>query len=420
MQKKIIALAVAGLSTAAFAQTNVTIYGVADVSAQGYNMASGKALATSGGNIAQGGSFNLTNNSSLIGFKGTEALGNGLNGLFQIESNINITANTAGTNNAATYSGTSNSFSSLRDSYVGLNSKYGTALGGYLSTPYRSTLNSFDVMPGATGVGRIENLLGNVRMNNQNMGQTTVGQGGYQASASVRATAIAYALPTMYGFNGSIAYTGNGNGSTNTGNNTGTLTTNLTSVTQVAPQQALSMNLGWTGYGVNIAGAYQQAKVNYAPTVTVTGGTNIANSFQGYTSYLVGAAYTGMPGLKVSAVYGRNTIGVNSVSSSSGAAKGSNNQFYLGASYRFGNNEPRLSWATTSNTNGLTTGQDGGRQLTANWGYYLSKRTQVYGLVSAINNNANGIWNMAGSGSAIAPTGGQNILTYGAGLRTNF
>ena len=30
MQKKIVALAVAGLSTAAFAQTNVTIYGVAD------------------------------------------------------------------------------------------------------------------------------------------------------------------------------------------------------------------------------------------------------------------------------------------------------------------------------------------------------------------------------------------------------
>ena len=117
-------------------------------------------------------------------------------------------------------------------------------------------------------------------------------------------------------------------------------------------------------------------------------------------------------------MYGRNTVGTNATATD-GAQKGSNNQFYLGASYRFGNNEPRLSWATTSNTNGVGS-QDGGRQITANWGYYLSKRTQVYGLVSAINNNANGIWNMAGSGSAIAPTGGQNILTYGAGMRTNF
>jgi predicted porin len=372
-------------------------------------MSSGKALsqsATQG--AASGGSFNATNNSSLIGFKGTEDLGNGLKGLFQVESNINITANTAGTNNAATYSGTSNSFSSLRDSFVGASSKYGTVMGGYLSTPYRSALNSFDVMPGATGVGRIENLMGNVRLNNQNQNSATVGQGGIQASASIRTTAVAYALPTMYGFNGSLAYTGNNNGSTSSGRNQGAFAESFTSVVQAAAQQAISANLGWEGYGIGIKGAYQQAKVNYNDT-----------NLQGYTSYLVGAQYTGVPGLKASAVYGRNTVGINAVSADSGAAKGSNNQFYLGASYRFGNNEPRLSWATTSNTNGVAS-QDGGRQITANWGYYLSKRTQVYGLVSAINNNANGIWNMAGTGSAIAPTGGQNLLTYGAGMRTNF
>ena len=409
MQKKIIALAVAGLSTAAIAQTNVTIYGVADVSAQGYNMSSGKALDLPDQNrAAQGGSFNLTNNSSLIGFKGTEDLGNGLKGLFQFESNINVTANTASNNSAATYSGTSNSFSSLRDTYVGASSKYGTVLGGYLSTPYRSALNSFDVMPGATGVGRIENIMGSTRMNSKNWNNSNaVGTGGYQAASSVRATALAYALPTLYGFNGSIAYTGNGNGATATGHNMGGIGAINTTVQTVAPQQALSLNLGWEGYGVGIKGAFQQAKVNYDNT-----------TIQGYTSYLVGAQYTGIAGLKLAAVYNRNTLGLNAVQNQ-GAAKGSNNQFYLGASYRFGNNEPRLSWATTSNTNSVNS-QDGGRQITANWGYYLSKRTQVYGLVSAINNNANGIWNMAGSGSAIAPTGGQNILTYGAGMRTNF
>ncbi len=40
MQKKVIALAIAGLaSTAAFAQTNVTIYGVADVGFANVNAA---------------------------------------------------------------------------------------------------------------------------------------------------------------------------------------------------------------------------------------------------------------------------------------------------------------------------------------------------------------------------------------------
>ena len=417
MQKKIIALAVAGLSTAAFAQTNVTIYGVADVSAQGTNMSSGKALnySATSGQAAAGGAFNLVNNSSLIGFKGTEALGNGVNALFQFETNVAIQGGAAG----ASLNTSSSNFSSLRDSYVGVSSKYGTVLGGYMSTPYRSALTSFDVMPGATGAGRNENMIGKISLNSTNLGAA----GGIATSntnaanyvASARATALAYALPTMYGFNGSIAYTGTNNNGQTDGQ------ANLTTGTY-APQGALSMNLGWTGYGVNVQGAYQQAKVNQTAGLSAAGASAATLYAQGYTSYLVGASYTGIPGLKAALVYGRNSLGTNGTSTV-GAQKGSNNQIWAGVSYRFGNNEPRLSWASSSNTNGLQgVGQDGGRQWTANWGYYLSKRTQVYGLVSAVNNNANGVFAPAASasGSALAPTGGQNFVTYGAGLRTNF
>jgi len=231
MQKKLIALAVAGLSTAAFAQTNVTIYGVADVSAQGTSMTTGTARGTGNGlnydeetgefspkstygtgKVPAGGAFNLKNNSSLIGFKGTEDLGNGLKGLFQVETNVNAT----GGGNGPQFASGNSAFGSLRDTYVGLNSKFGTVLGGYLSTPFRSTLTSFDVMPGATGDGRIENLLGKVRMGGQSLGFGPGSTGFVQADSSVRATALAFALPTMYGFNGSIAYTGSGN---NGGNN---------------------------------------------------------------------------------------------------------------------------------------------------------------------------------------------------------
>ena len=413
MQKKIIALAVAGLSTAAFAQTNVTIYGVADVSGQGYNMQSGKALNYDGmSKAASGGSFNLTNNSSLIGFKGTEDLGNGLKALFQVETNVSIT----GTSSGVAAGTSSSNFGSARDSYVGVNSKYGTVLGGYLSTPYRSVVTGFDVMPGATGVGRSENLIGNTRFNTKNTAALLGGTAGVngdvtQASSSVRATALAYALPTMYGFNGAIAYTGsNNNGSTNT---TGAASTSGT-VTTLGPQSALSLNLGWEGYGVGIKGGFQQAKVNSNSSIAA------ADSIQGYTSYVIGAQYTGLPGLKVAAMYNRNTVGANQVGAN-GAQKGSNNQVWVGASYRFGNNEPRLSFASTSDTSGMNgVGQDGARQWTANWGYYMSKRTQVYGLVSGISNAANGVYNFAGSGSNLVPTGGQNMITYGAGLRTNF
>ena len=413
MQKKIIALAVAGLSTAAFAQTNVTIYGVADVSAQGYNMASGSARAYStsntAGKVASGGSFDMTNNSSLLGFKGTEDLGNGLKGLFQMETNVNLTGGSA----VAVQNGTQG-FGSMRDSYVGLNSKYGTVLGGYLSTPYRSVVTGFDVMPGATGVGRTENFIGATKLNSNNVsGVATTTTDAVTAASSIRASALAYALPTMYGFNGAIAYTG----SANNGRNNATV--NTTNGTQL-PQSALSLNLGWEGYGVGIKGAFQQAKINSESTNTVV------NSAANYTSYVIGAQYTGVPGLKVAAMYNRNSLGTNAAPAGAptlGSMKGSNNQFWVGASYRFGNNEPRISWAQSSNTSGMSAaniGQDGGKQVTANWGYYLSKRTQVYGIVSYVGNNANGVWNMAGTGSNLLPTGGQKITTYGAGLRTNF
>ena len=438
MQKKIIALAVAGLSTAAFAQTNVTIYGVADVSAQGTTMSKGVAPNT---NPADGSAFNLKNNSSLIGFKGTEDLGNGLKGLFQIETNVNMTGQSSGQGVAAN---TSNSnFGSLRDTYVGLNSKFGTVLGGYLSTPFRSTLTSFDVMPGATGDGRIENLMGGFRMSGTaygRVGDITLGNNvGYlAANSSVRATAIAYAMPTLYGFNGSIAYTGSNNNGGSNQTTVGPVTTNatgssITSQVNAAPQSALSLNLGWTGYGVNIAGAFQQAKVNNSSTYVVgaDGGasenTAVTLNAQALTSYLVGASYTGIPGLKAAVVYNRNTLGTNNSNGATsvftgGASKATNNAIYAGASYRMGNWEPRLSYQHVSNTSGANNygGQDGANQWTANVGYYLSKRTQVYGIVSMLKNNANSVYNLASGGTSLQSTGGQSFTTYGLGMRTNF
>ena len=84
MQKKIIALAIAGVvSGAAFAQTNVTVYGVVD---QGYLYAKSDAASSNpeGDNKFSGlkdGGLNGTR----IGFKGEEALGNGLKAIFTQE-----------------------------------------------------------------------------------------------------------------------------------------------------------------------------------------------------------------------------------------------------------------------------------------------------------------------------------------------
>ena len=396
-----------------------------------------------GSNPADGSAFNLKNNSSLIGFKGTEDLGNGLKGLFQIETNVNMTGQSSGQGVAAN---TSNSnFGSLRDTYVGASSKYGTVLGGYLSTPFRSALTSFDVMPGATGDGRIENLMGGMRFALGEPG----GAGYFNANSSVRATALAYALPTMYGFSGVIAYTGsNNNGGTNqTTVGPAVVGSKFTSNSQInaAPQSALSLNLGWEGYGFGIKGAFQQAKVNNSMQIIYTDANNlvtdsptISGNAQALTSYLIGAQYTGVPGLKVAAAYGRTAAGMNGQTNGTvgtvGSAKGTQNSVWVGASYRFGNNEPALMYANNSNMSGLSQnsnagatngqqvygGQEGASQWGARWGYYLSKRTQVYGLVSQIKNNANGTYDFLGQQSSSPMNGGARVTTYGACLRSNF
>gem|GEM_PF-1547286 len=433
MQKKLIALAVAGLSTAAFAQiapqndqgaSSVTIYGVADVSVQGTSLGQGVDTSTK----PSGGATNLKSNSSLIGFKAVEDLGNGNSAIAQIETQVNLTGNTNGNNVASTSSGTTTAtgLGALRDSGVGFSSaKYGTVIGGFWSTPYRQALVTADVMPGATGDGRIETLMGH-QMVVGTQGQSSTAYGGL--TSSVRASALAYQSPTLYGFNGAIAYTGN--------NNNGNMENNAVSSTYVGQtiNGALSINATWTGYGVNVLGAFQQEKLG-GTTTSGTSGTS-ATPFSGYTSYLLGAIYTGLPGLKASVVYNRNSSGVNTATLTSStiapvtnvltnANKGSNNQVYAGVSYRFGNNEPRLAYAYSGNTafNGANA-NDGAVQWTGNWGYYLSKRTQVYGLISGIKNNQNAVNNFAGSnttnGSALVPAAGNTLLTYGVGMRTNF
>ena len=112
MQKKIIALAVAGLvSGVAFAQTNVTVYGVVD---QGYVYSSSNG-AVSGTNkfsgLKDGGL-----SGSRFGFKGEEALGNGLKAIFTMEYGKDSDGDSS-----------SNTNFYIRQAFVGLSNNYGTA-----------------------------------------------------------------------------------------------------------------------------------------------------------------------------------------------------------------------------------------------------------------------------------------------------
>lgn len=126
MQKKLIALAVAGLVAApAFAQSNVTIYGVVDAY---FGLVNGK-IAGDGDTKAVVDSGLLSG--SRLGFKGSEDLGNGLKAEFVLEQGFNI-------DDGSVNAGGSQFFQ--RQAWVGLNSSMGKlSLGRQYAPGYTAT-----------------------------------------------------------------------------------------------------------------------------------------------------------------------------------------------------------------------------------------------------------------------------------------
>jgi predicted porin len=131
--KKLIALAVAALPMAAMA--DVTLYGNIEASIE-----NGKSLAYSGG--AKKSTTRIDDTGSLIGFKGSENLGNGLKAIWQVEQALSIDGtNVNGNNTWAT-----------RDSFVGLTGNFGTVRLGKLSTYLNSDMEKFDAWIYGAGV----------------------------------------------------------------------------------------------------------------------------------------------------------------------------------------------------------------------------------------------------------------------------
>lgn len=173
MQKKLIALAVAGLaSTAAFAQTNVTIYGVADAAVLG---------TTYLGNPAKQTQFAVNSgvlSTSRIGFKGVEDLGNGLKALFVLEYGLTIDDNT----------GVGAGSALGRQQFVGLTGGFGTAIAGRLQTTGLDFSVAATALGGSTGLGAYHNA----------------GGGTLITSATRANNAVAYVSPTFGGV--TVAY----------------------------------------------------------------------------------------------------------------------------------------------------------------------------------------------------------------------
>jgi predicted porin len=168
MKKSILALAVlAGLAGAAqAADSNVTIYGIADM---GFVHDSGANAAGSTNSLVSGGQ-----SASRLGFKGREDLGNGMAAIFTLEAGVLM--DTGASDQGGLLFG--------RQAFVGLQTKAGTVRMGRMYTPIYEARHTFDPFDGGFGgdYGRIVTV-GSKRVNNAVVYDTPEVLGGFAVEA---------------------------------------------------------------------------------------------------------------------------------------------------------------------------------------------------------------------------------------------
>jgi predicted porin len=169
MKKSLLALAALGaFAGAASAQTNVTIYGLADIGVQ-------RTDTSQPGVDPTWALDSGLQSGSRLGFRGSEDLGGGLSAIFNLESGFNLDTGGLANNNVL--------FS--RQAWVGLNGGFGAVKLGRQNTPIYNVLSSID--PFAVGLA---GDIGNV----------------FKKYGSRMSNTVNYSTPELGGFSGALAY----------------------------------------------------------------------------------------------------------------------------------------------------------------------------------------------------------------------
>lgn len=369
MNKKIIALAIAAALAPAAAMAdsgNVVIYGQANASVDYANPGTGAASLNDK-------AWRVSSNSSRLGFKGTEDVGNGLSAIWQMETGVSLD------------SGSTSSDFMLRNSFVGLSSKAaGTVLFGKHDTPYKLGTGSLDMF--ADTMGDYNAIVGNID--------------GTVAFDSRLGNVAAYISPTWAGFHFAGA-----SAMANETNNTARRDGRAYSLTGIYNNGPMFGSL-----------SYEQAK-----DITVGSSTNLASpgmvailaTLEKATGTKLGLGYKFGPAA-VGFIAERIKLDVMGDSIA-------RNAFYVNGSYTLGSNVIKAAFGKAGSTSGSS--DDGAKQLVIGADHNLSKRTAVYALYSKMKNDNGGDYGLGGNGAggAFSPAAsGQDPSVLSLGVKHNF
>ena len=383
MQKKIIALAVAGLmSGAAFAQSNVTVYGVADATFDMVKVSNGGAAPVS----TEPSHNRVSTNSSLLGFKGVEDLGGGLKAVFQFEGGVSFDG--------------AGAYSFARDSYVGIAGGFGTVAMGNLTGPTRALGASMDVFAGSTGIGANSGIIGkfgglltNVTVDANG---SLTGVGSAMARSSTQAStfdtrwknAIAYISPSFSGLTVTAAYVAN---------------ENKTDAAAALNTSGYDIGANYANGPLTVGLTYNKANINNTAAVLTLVDVSAADTRFG-ASYNFGVA-------KVNFLYDRVKVEGNNFSETQ-------NVWGLGVGVPVGAGKIVGQYYKAGDISGSSFNNMGATLWAIGYEHSLSKRTILKATYANLKAKDNGTYGFGVNGMAV--TAGDKSTGFQAGLRHSF
>jgi predicted porin len=367
-----IALVVAcAVAAPAFAQSNVTIYGLIDyglLSRSGSDGAlpdfNGQTEFASG--VEQG---------SRLGFRGSENLGDNLKAIYEIEFALKVDQ---GTNTSATWGN--------RHSWVGLAGDFGTLVGGRVDAVRYGVIGKYDPFASGT-VG--------------NAGQLTV-------KPDRTDNSLLYISPSLNGLNAVLSYSANIAGTEGANNNQGTPCKNHCFGGNDFDNRLMTASVNYANGPLSVSAVYEQIE-----TVGISNNRFWATTFGG--SYDFGA-------VKLSALYdivksesGVTWDGVYNPITKSGIHD--EKYWMIGLKAPIGNSIVTRALYVKSTYNDAFGVKNVKGFDASKWAvgadYFFSKRTNLYFDYAQIDNDDNGLTALSFGGSASGPSAVTRGASYG-------
>ena len=368
MQKKIIVAAITAiLSAPAFAEnSNITVYGVLHADLE--SVKNDKPLANTASGLNR-----IVSNASRLGFKGSEDLGEGLSAIYQLEAQFDLT-NSGGT-----------PFASTRNSNVVLKGNFGTVFYGNWDTPYKVAHNKvelFDNTHTASALdvtGRVGTADGNASFNTR------------------QKNVLQYWTPDYSGFQAKLAYAPD-NAKKSTVN-----------VATGGDRSVWSLSAAYENellYGAYAYESHKDALAGVGSTVSLTDSANRLVGAYKFDNGQIGLTYERLSVAKAAA----------------STTTSSRNGWELSGKYKFGASNISAFYTRAGDLGGVA--NTGANQYSLRYGYNLSKRTEVYGFYSALNNDAAASYNFSANTTVASAAGaaglGAKLSGLGLGLIHSF